>query len=88
MIKSLLVFVIRAYRVVLSPLVGNCCRFEPSCSAYCIEALHKHGVIRGLWLGAGRLCRCHPFHPGGLDPVPEPGAIRRKTGGMVPGEMA
>lgn len=88
MIKSMLVLVIRAYRVVLSPLIGDCCRFEPSCSAYCIEALQKHGVIRGLWLGARRLCRCHPFHPGGLDPVPDTDSPRGKSRGMVGGELA
>jgi putative membrane protein insertion efficiency factor len=72
MMGRLLILLIRAYQVVFSPIIGNCCRFYPSCSAYCIEAIEKHGSVRGLWLGLCRLCRCHPFHPGGADPVPEP----------------
>ena len=66
----LLIALIRLYQLTLSRFVGQCCRFYPSCSAYWIEALEKHGFLRGLWLGVRRLLRCHPFHPGGLDPVP------------------
>lgn len=61
---------IRGYRRWLSPLLGPQCRFEPSCSVYALEALQEHGAVRGLWLTARRLGRCHPFHPGGFDPVP------------------
>lgn len=68
---AVLIFFVRAYKVVLSPMMGNCCRFEPTCSAYCIEALRTHGVLRGLWLTAKRLCRCRPLGPSGYDPVPE-----------------
>ena len=66
----LLIGLIRLYQLTLSPLVGPCCRFHPSCSVYCIEALRQHGLLRGVGLGVRRLLRCHPFHPGGVDPVP------------------
>ena len=62
--------IIRAYQRFISPLLGMNCRFHPSCSSYAREAVEKHGVLRGVWLGTRRLCRCHPLHPGGLDPVP------------------
>lgn len=58
------------YRYTLSPLFGNCCRFEPSCSRYAEQALREHGLRRGLWLTLRRLSRCHPWHAGGFDPVP------------------
>jgi len=58
------------YRKFVSPLLGARCRFYPSCSAYALEAVRVHGAARGSWLAARRLSRCHPFHPGGLDPVP------------------
>lgn len=61
---------IRLYRALLSPLLPKVCRFHPSCSAYAMQALEEHGPVRGLWLAARRLSKCHPFHPGGLDPVP------------------
>jgi len=67
---GLLIFFVRAYQVTLSPHLGNCCRFEPSCSAYCIEALRTHGVLKGGWLAFRRLLRCRPFGPSGYDPVP------------------
>jgi putative membrane protein insertion efficiency factor len=63
---------IRAYRLLLSPLLPPACRFYPSCSRYALDALQAHGVIRGGWLALTRLVRCHPFHPGGVDPVPPP----------------
>jgi len=61
---------IACYQAALSPLLGQSCRFIPSCSAYCREAVRKHGCFKGLRLGILRLCKCHPFHPGGVDPVP------------------
>lgn len=63
---------IRGYQLFLSPLMGNNCRFYPSCSHYALEALDKHGALKGAWLGFRRITRCHPWNKGGLDPVPEP----------------
>ncbi|HET7922777.1 MAG TPA: membrane protein insertion efficiency factor YidD [Gammaproteobacteria bacterium] len=68
--RSLLIALIRAYQLVISPLLGPRCRFYPSCSAYAIEAIAQHGALRGGWLSLKRLLRCHPLHPGGVDPVP------------------
>ena len=64
--------VIRAYQITLSPLFAGACRFEPSCSRYAMAALEQHGLLRGSWLAARRLARCHPFGGSGLDPVPPP----------------
>jgi putative membrane protein insertion efficiency factor len=61
---------IRAYRALVSPLLGPRCRFAPSCSAYAVEAIETRGVVVGLWLAVRRVIRCHPWHPGGYDPVP------------------
>ncbi len=61
---------IRLYQLLLSPLLGNRCRFHPSCSHYAMEAVGRFGVLKGGWLTLSRLARCHPFHPGGFDPVP------------------
>lgn len=61
---------VRAYQILLSPLLGGQCRFYPSCSAYTWEAIAKYGVIKGAYLGARRLLKCHPYHPGGVDLVP------------------
>jgi uncharacterized protein len=61
---------IRAYQLVLSPLIGPSCRFYPSCSQYGIEAIDTHGSLRGTWLTIKRISRCHPWHEGGFDPVP------------------
>lgn len=65
-----LLLLIEVYRVTLAPLIGGFCRYMPSCSAYAEEAIRRHGAVRGARLAAGRLLRCHPFHPGGFDPVP------------------
>ena len=61
---------VRAYQLMLSPLLPPSCRFTPSCSAYAHEALTRHGALRGSWLAARRLARCHPWNQGGYDPVP------------------
>ena len=66
----LLLGAIQAYRMLLSPLLGPCCRYEPSCSAYASEAVTRHGPWRGAWLALRRILRCHPLRPGGYDPVP------------------
>ncbi|MDX2037833.1 MAG: membrane protein insertion efficiency factor YidD [Isosphaeraceae bacterium] len=60
--------VIRLYQRFLSPLLGNVCRFEPTCSRYMVAAVEKYGLARGVWKGVGRVCRCHPWNPGGFDP--------------------
>ncbi len=70
-IQTLFVWVIRFYQLTISPLLGPACRFHPSCSSYAIEAVQRHGAGRGSWLAVKRIGRCHPFHPGGFDPVPE-----------------
>ena len=72
MIRLLLLVLVRAYRLLVSPMLPPSCRFYPSCSAYAAVALERHGALRGSYLTARRLCRCHPFHPGGIDPVPDP----------------
>lgn len=71
MLKHLLMLLIRIYWVTLSPLIGQACRYEPSCSRYTYTCLERFGPFRGSWLGLKRICRCHPFHPGGFDPPPE-----------------
>lgn len=71
--RTLLILPIRLYRLVVSPLLGPRCRFYPSCAAYAIEAIQVHGAVRGPYLAVRRLLRCHPWNPGGPDPVPPPG---------------
>jgi len=71
MMKRLLLGAVKIYQVVLSPFLGVHCRFYPSCSAYMYEAIERHGVLAGVLLGTWRLLKCHPFHPGGFDPVPK-----------------
>ena len=68
--RRLVQAVIRSYQLLISPLLPPSCRFTPSCSQYALEAVGRHGAVRGTWLAACRLARCHPFHPGGFDPVP------------------
>ena len=78
MMAKIVSLLIRFYQRTISWMIGPCCRFHPSCSQYWIDALDRHGLKRGTWLGVRRLLRCHPFHPGGHDPVPEvwPGEVR------------
>ncbi len=66
----LMLFLIRAYQVVLSPILGPSCRYFPTCSSYAIEAIEKYGAIKGGWLMIKRILRCHPFSRSGFDPVP------------------
>jgi len=68
--RGLLIILVKGYRLLLSPFIGQHCRFYPTCSAYAVEALERHGAMRGSWLSIRRLLRCHPWHPGGHDPVP------------------
>ncbi len=70
MAKKTLLLLIGFYRVFLSPLKMPCCRYIPSCSEYAAIAVEKYGAVKGGWLAAKRILRCHPFHPGGYDPVP------------------
>ena len=69
--KHLLILIIRFYQLFLSPLLGNNCRFYPTCSHYAKEAIETHGALKGSWLAIRRIGRCNPWHEGGLDPVPE-----------------
>jgi putative membrane protein insertion efficiency factor len=68
--RRVLILLVRAYRLLLSPRLGSSCRFEPTCSAYALEALQRHGALSGSYLAAARLLRCHPWCAGGCDPVP------------------
>ena len=76
--KQLLRAVLRVYQYAIRPLIGANCRFYPSCSDYALEAIDRHGAARGTLLAAKRLCKCHPYHPGGYDPVP---AARERRAG-------
>ncbi|MDF9296262.1 membrane protein insertion efficiency factor YidD [Anoxybacillus geothermalis] len=77
---KLLIMLIRFYQRFLSPLKPPTCRFSPTCSSYGIEAIRRFGALKGGWLTVKRILKCHPFHPGGFDPVPEPARRpKRKT---------
>lgn len=69
--KQVLLALIRFYRVAISPLFPPVCRYTPTCSQYALQAIERFGPLKGSWLATQRICRCHPFHPGGYDPVPE-----------------
>ena len=70
MFNRLIVLVIRGYQLLLSPFLPHACRFYPTCSEYACQALTRYGICDGVWLAVKRLARCHPFHPGGFDPLP------------------
>lgn len=67
--KKGVVFLIRVYQAAISPFVGHCCRFFPTCSEYAVEAVETHGIFKGVGMAVRRILKCHPFHPGGSDPV-------------------
>lgn len=69
--RRLLILIISCYQTVLSPFLGNVCRFYPSCSSYAQQAISEHGVLKGSYLAIRRLAKCHPWHEGGIDPVPD-----------------
>ncbi len=68
--KKILIFIVKVYQWTISPYLGSCCRFYPSCSHYALEVLERFGAFQGSWLSIKRICKCHPFHPGGFDPPP------------------
>jgi len=68
MLRRSAIFLVRCYQTGISPLIGQNCRFTPTCSQYAIASIEKHGILLGGWRSAKRICRCHPFNPGGYDP--------------------
>ena len=68
--KAVLLLLLRGYKLAISPMLGQNCRFYPSCSEYAAEAIREYGALRGSWMAGKRLCKCHPWHPGGVDLVP------------------
>ncbi|MHB8210524.1 MAG: membrane protein insertion efficiency factor YidD [Acidithiobacillus sp.] len=69
-VRRVAVVVVRGYQYVISPILGHHCRFYPTCSEYSCQAIERYGIAKGSWLGIKRISRCHPWHPGGVDPVP------------------
>jgi putative membrane protein insertion efficiency factor len=82
-VKRLLIAAIRGYQLLLRPVLGANCRFYPSCSDYALEAVMRHGAATGAWLAAKRVCRCHPYHAGGYDPVPSAASADRKSASLT-----
>ena len=70
-VQRILILAVKTYRLLLSPFLGNNCRYYPTCSEYAVIAIDRHGTVRGSWLAVKRIGRCHPWHSGGIDPVPE-----------------
>ncbi len=68
--KRILIVFVKVYRYAISPFMAPCCRFHPTCSSYALQALEQHGALKGTWYSIRRISRCHPWHPGGFDPVP------------------
>ena len=79
-ISNILVLMIKAYRLLISPMIGRNCRFSPSCSEYAVEAIEEYGAVKGLQLVFTRVTKCHPLHPGGFDPVPKDGTRPERLG--------
>ena len=76
---KILIWLIKAYQLFVSPLFPASCRFQPTCSHYALEAIAQYGALKGSWLAMRRILRCHPFHPGGYDPVPTPDDSERSS---------
>jgi putative membrane protein insertion efficiency factor len=77
--KRLFLGILHFYRKYISPMKKPCCRYYPTCSSYAVEAIEKHGAVKGGYLAVRRVCRCHPFHEGGIDPVPEKFTLYRNS---------
>lgn len=78
MIKKIFLFLLILYKKLFSPFLGNNCRFVPTCSIYAYESIEKYGVLKGVFLGLKRILKCHPFHKGGFDPIPEKFEVKLK----------
>ncbi len=78
MVKKTLLLLLKFYKRAISPLLGKNCRFYPTCSSYSYEAIDKHGALKGILMGVIRIFKCHPFHPGGVDPVPDKFEVKIK----------
>jgi len=79
MLKQIFILLVKGYQFLISPLLGNNCRFYPSCSQYMIQAIERFGIIKGIYLGIKRLSKCHPWHEGGMDPIPPCHCENNKT---------